>query len=294
MFIQSLIEKYKEKVHLRDEACDALISKIDAALSENNYLFQNKSEYIDPLKSSEWKIIHISVINEATTFKINVYKKAKHFKALKEKSDNLHLYANNLPKMISSHNDEVINIKVQKAYELIGDVEERKLDHQQIVCVVKDAHNHLVIAGAGTGKTTTIVGKIKYLLRSGRYKPEDILVLSFTNASATEMRNRINKETGCEIAASTFHKLGLDIITKANGITPKITKINMQKFIKEQLATLMQDNKYLALLSSYLLYNRVVARSEFDFKTKTEYDEYLKLNPPTKDLCRIYEKGKDC
>jgi len=73
MFIQSLIEKYKEKVHLRDEACDNLMAKIDAALSEYNYLFQNKSEYINQLKSSEWKSTHISVINEATTFKINIY-----------------------------------------------------------------------------------------------------------------------------------------------------------------------------------------------------------------------------
>lgn len=43
----------------------------------------------------------------------------------------------------------------------------------------------------------------------------------------------------------------------------------------------MQSDAYLNLLSSYLLYNRVVAKSEFDFKSQKEYDEYLKLNPPT-------------
>lgn len=43
----------------------------------------------------------------------------------------------------------------------------------------------------------------------------------------------------------------------------------------------MQSDTYLNLLSSYLLYNRVVAKSEFEFKSQKEYDEYLKLNPPT-------------
>ena len=43
----------------------------------------------------------------------------------------------------------------------------------------------------------------------------------------------------------------------------------------------MQSDTYLNLLILYLLYNRVVAKSEFEFKTQKEYDEYLKLNPPT-------------
>ena len=98
-----------------------------------------------------------------------------------------------------------------------------------MLCILKEAHNHLVIAGAGTGKTTTIVGKIKYLLKIGKLKPEDILVLSFTNASAAEMSERINRETGYKIDASTFHKLGLNIIKKVTGVVPKIST-----FLKSQ------------------------------------------------------------
>ena len=107
------------------------------------------------------------------------------------------------------------------------------------------------------------------------------MVLSFTNASASEMSQRINQETGCNIDASTFHKLGLNIITKVNGIVPKITQLNLRKFVKEQLLLNMQSDAYLNLLSSYLLYNRVCSKSEFEFKTQSEYEEYLRLNPPT-------------
>ena len=102
-------------------------------------------------------------------------------------------------------------------------VEGRELDPQQIECIKKHTHNHLVVAGAGTGKTTTIIGKIKYLLSQGFCRPEEILVLSFTNASATEMRERILRETrqyilktsrNSVIHASTFHSFGLEIIRK--------------------------------------------------------------------------------
>ena len=188
---------------------------------------------------------------------------------------------NSIRVRIDNHNRIVAENRIQNAYALIGDVEGRKLDYQQMTCIVKEAYNHLVIAGAGTGKTTTIVGKIKYMLRSGKCKPEDILVLSFTNASASEMNERICKETGCNIVASTFHKLGLNIITKVDGITPKITQLKLRKFIKEQLQLNMQNQAYLHMLSMYLYYNRVVAKSEFEFSTQSEYNEYLQQNPPT-------------
>lgn len=77
------------------------------------------------------------------------------------------------------------------------------------------------MAGAGTGKTTTIVGLIKYLLKTGKYKQNEILVLSFTNASASEMKERISNETGYPIDASTFHKLGMNMITEVEGVNVK-------------------------------------------------------------------------
>ena len=172
-------------------------------------------------------------------------------------------------------------MKVKEAYSLIGDVEGQRLDQQQMICIVKEAHNHLVIAGAGTGKTTTVVGKIKYLLKTGRCLPEDILVLSFTKASALEMSERIAAETGKNIAASTFHKFGKDIISKVEGVVPRMTKVVLRKFIEEQLKLNMESDKYLDLLNSYLLYNRVDAKSEFEFLSQKEYEEYLRLNPPT-------------
>lgn len=279
--IKKIIAKHKERVKVRNEACDNLIAQVDTAIQEINLLFSDSQSFVDPGKEIEWSNHNASLIADMNIINIQKLKKATHYKMLLEKQAELYRNANSLKQQISVHNDRVADAKIQNAYALTGNVEGRKLDKQQMTCIVKDAHNHLVIAGAGTGKTTTVVGKIKFLLKSGKYKPEDILVLSFTNASASEMSQRINQETGCNIDASTFHKLGLNIITKVNGIVPKITQLNLRKFVKEQLLLNMQSDAYLNLLSSYLLYNRVVSKSEFEFKTQSEYEEYLRLNPPT-------------
>ena len=279
--IKKIIAKHKERAKVRNEACDNLIAQVDTAIQEINLLFSDSQSFVDPGKEIEWSNHNASLIADMNIINIQKLKKATHYKMLLEKQAELYRNANSLKQQISVHNDRVADAKIQNAYALIGNVEGRKLDKQQMTCIVKDAHNHLVIAGAGTGKTTTVVGKIKFLLKSGKYKPEDILVLSFTNASASEMSQRINQETGCNIDASTFHKLGLNIITKVNGIVPKITQLNLRKFVKEQLLLNMQSDAYLNLLSSYLLYNRVVSKSEFEFKTQSEYEEYLRLNPPT-------------
>lgn len=280
-FIQKIIAKHKEKVKTRNEACDKYIKLINLALQEIDILFSDSQSFIEPNKEIEWKNRNASLIADVDTLKIHKLKKSKNFRLLLDKQAELYKNAKSLKQQISNHNKKVAEIKIENAYALIGDVEGRKLDKQQMTCIVKDVHNHLVIAGAGTGKTTTVIGKIKFLLKSGRCKPEDILVLSFTNASASEMSQRINQATGYNINASTFHKLGLNIITKVDGIAPKITQLILQKFVKEQLLLKMQSDSYLNLLSSYLWYNRVVSKSEFEFKTQAEYEEYLELNPPT-------------
>lgn len=278
--IQNIIDKYKKKVTLRNETCSNLIMQIDTALQEITILFSDSQSFVDPNKEYEWYNRNASLMEKVTIANIKNLKRAAGYKHLLAKQAELYDRAASLNQQISIYNTMVANARIQNAYTLIGNVEGRKLDRQQMVCIVKEAHNHLVIAGAGTGKTTTVVGKIKFLLKSGKYKPQEILVLSFTNASANEMCQRINKETGCNIDASTFHKLGLNIITKVNGITPKITQLNLRKFVKEQLLINMKSDFYLNLLNSYLLYNRIAAKSEFDFKTQSEYEEYLQLNPP--------------
>jgi len=76
----------------------------------------------------------------------------------------------------------------------------------------------LVLAGAGSGKTSVITQKIAYLIAECGLKGHQIIALTFTNKSAREMKERVgNLMTGKEgrgLTVSTFHNLGLNIIRK--------------------------------------------------------------------------------
>lgn len=101
--------------------------------------------------------------------------------------------------------------QIERTRNIIGKIEKHDLSDEQISAIAGAGHNTLVLAGAGTGKTTTIVGYIAWLLAIKRATPEEILVLSFTKKSADDMSQRIMASTGKAIRACTFHSLGLEI-----------------------------------------------------------------------------------
>ena len=77
---------------------------------------------------------------------------------------------------------------------------------------VKSLENTLVVAGAGSGKTFTIVNKIKYLLDNNVYKENELLVISFTNESVNDLKRKIDYN----LDIMTFHKLAITLINNPN------------------------------------------------------------------------------
>ena len=73
---------------------------------------------------------------------------------------------------------------------------------------IKSLENTLVVAGAGSGKTFTIVNKIKYLLDNNIYKENELLVISFTNESVNDLKRKIDYD----LDIMTFHKLAITLI----------------------------------------------------------------------------------
>lgn len=88
-------------------------------------------------------------------------------------------------------------------------VNERKLNKEQKAAVEYGDGPLLIIAGAGTGKTTVVTERIKYLISSEKAKPEDILALTFTEKAAREMEERVDQIMPygyTNMWISTFHK----------------------------------------------------------------------------------------
>ena len=99
--------------------------------------------------------------------------------------------------------------------------------------VLKCNDNALVIASAGAGKTTTIISKINYLIENNICLPEEILVISFTNASVNDLLKKIKYN----VNIYTFHKLAISILKK-EGITYSICNNDLLLFIiKEYILT---------------------------------------------------------
>lgn len=75
---------------------------------------------------------------------------------------------------------------------MVKDLSKLKLNKEQLQAIKHGKGPLLIIAGAGTGKTTVITERVKYLISSGMAKPEEILALTFTEKAAKEMEERID------------------------------------------------------------------------------------------------------
>ena len=84
-----------------------------------------------------------------------------------------------------------------------------KLDTDQIKAATYVNNHSLIIAGAGSGKTTTLLGKVDFLIKK-KINPNSILVISFTNETVNNFKNKCNYN----IDVYTFHKLAYSFIDK--------------------------------------------------------------------------------
>lgn len=91
-----------------------------------------------------------------------------------------------------------------------------KMNSMQLSAATYDGSctNLLVVAGAGTGKTSTLMERISFLIQHKKVPPNRILAITFTNRAAAEMRNRITSSahTADQVKISTFHAFALSII----------------------------------------------------------------------------------
>ncbi len=139
-----------------------------------------------------------------------------------------------LPNMVEATNKAFVDGEISRYNDLLSDIDGKSLDFQQRIAVVTGEESNLVLAGAGSGKTLTIAGKVKYLCQTQGVDPEDILLIAFTRKAAEEMNERINGRLGISVKTATFHKLGLDIISGARNERPDVSD-SLADFVRTYL-----------------------------------------------------------
>ncbi len=147
------------------------------------------------------------------------------------------------------------------------------LDREQMK-IVKDNSKHLlVVAGAGSGKTLTILGKIKYLCTVKKVDPQKILCISFTAKASSDLKRKIKEDIGLEIDVYTFHKLGLEIL-KRNAY--EIADVNLlDDIIREYFTTSIFRDK--DSLNVVLKYFHLKNKNELEDFYKDHFDEVVSL-----------------
>ena len=125
------------------------------------------------------------------------------------------------------------------------------LNAAQREAVAHDAGPLLIIAGAGTGKTTVITRRIAWLIARKKARPEEILALTFTDKAAAEMEERVDTLVPygyADVEISTFHAFG-DRLLRENalelGLTPDfrvLTRAEQVIFFRDHLFQLPLDH----------------------------------------------------
>jgi len=144
-------------------------------------------------------------------------------------------------------NDAFVARELEQHQHFFDTVEHQPLTPmQRLACVVNEDHN-LVLAGAGSGKTSVIVGRAGYLVESGQARPAEVLILAFGHKASQETDERIGERLPGTpgIATYTFHALGRTIIGQATGRMPAVSKLaeDPEVFSRYLLETIQQLSK---------------------------------------------------
>lgn len=121
--------------------------------------------------------------------------------------------------LVKSHNQGVIKYLLEKHKDFFDQCLKYPLDKQQRRSIISEEDNCLVVSSAGSGKTSSIIGKVKYLTEIKGIDPKNILLISYTNKAAAELTERLATDG---LRGYTFHKLAIDLIGHETGEKPSI------------------------------------------------------------------------
>ena len=195
-----------------------------------------------------------------------------------------------------SSNEEFVARVESMVQAAAGDILPNGLTTEQARAIATEDDATLVLAGAGTGKTAVIIGKIAHLVRNQGVDPSAVLALTFNQKAAGEISERLPEDLkGATV--STFHAFGRRVIAAA-GTAPTISRMASDDFALAQAMDLILDQmlrdpafagRILGLISSM----PAEYRSPFDFENAAEYQQYVKdveLRTLSGDLVKSFEE----
>ncbi|MDX1916041.1 MAG: UvrD-helicase domain-containing protein [Methylophilus sp.] len=181
-------------------------------------------------------------------------------------------------------NNQFVQNEILRFKQFFDSIESQPLTQAQRKASVTNEQFNLVLAGAGTGKTSTMVARTGYLLQAQLVKPEHVLMLAFASKAAEEMQERVEKRLKTSaLNVKTFHSLGLAILSQVDGKVPDIHPMAedaslKERFIDNEIQRLLRTEKYTSSLVDYFFYHHLPYKSQYEFKSLGEYTQYILEN----------------
>jgi DNA helicase-4 len=174
-------------------------------------------------------------------------------------------------------NNEKFTSGSQKKYLNIFSNPKGQYSYSQVFACINREPIIQVVASAGSGKTSTIVGRAKYLLNVLNTDPNKILVLVFARNAQEEINERLSKNIGVQI--ETFHSfayknLGLSKKPDVSELTQDILKFD--KFVENEISKICSKIRDKKLVYDYFAHYLRPYKSIFDFNSLNEYTTFLK------------------
>jgi DNA helicase-4 len=169
----------------------------------------------------------------------------------------------------------------KKAYrDLFQSVDGKALTEDQMNSVVVDEACNLVVAGVGTGKTLSLIGKIGYILEKGLAKPDEILILSYERVK-DELSEKVKANFGDSILVNTFHSFGSSVIGEISGEIPVVADFSndsvlLQKTLDGFLQRGMNEVEFANLVNKYFGYYLRPVENRLEIFSREEYEDYIR------------------
>ncbi|MFC1688279.1 UvrD-helicase domain-containing protein [Pseudomonadota bacterium] len=187
-------------------------------------------------------------------------------------------FANATHTALKDAQNAYVNLQLSKFKTYFDNIESNPLTEKQRISCIVDEENNLVLAGAGTGKTSVMIGRAGFLINSNQAQPREILMLAFARKAADEMSERIaQKLNNSEVIANTFHSLGQSIVTIVEKGKPSLSLYAEDEkayfhFVSATFHELMnEDATYSEVVKNYFLAHLNEAIDPFDYKNPGDY-----------------------
>lgn len=172
----------------------------------------------------------------------------------------------NIDTIRKEHNKRFIENELETHKDFFDNVVKYPLDYQQRRSIVTLEDATLVVSAAGGGKSTTMVGKVRYLVDKLNIDPKNILIITYTRKAAQELTEKLGHSS---YVCRTINKTAFDIVTEVENGRPDMAEASIFPIVFQYL--LDNNHEFKHNIVEYLLNYQSLQKTEHEYESAQDY-----------------------